>query len=563
MTASWLVVYRGLLVSAVLLSVGILYFAFDQRGKPGFRPLLVLITGGLIYVATKLAVSVVRGTPPVLVVTRFNPLGAGLATAGFALFILEYTGIEQPVSRRTAALLFFIPAVVNTSVWLDLEYLWVPTGPDAATVSGYAWEFTSIAIMHQVYLNLVMIAGLILLVRFGLRSTGPFTSQVSALILAGVGPLIGNVIFYTGLVPFNLAPVMMVVSAGILLWVMIRGQFLDLVPISRDIVIDSVETGVLTVDTEHRVIDINRTARQLLGVNDNGQVIGQEIDEVLRECTAGREAYWSSTDLDSGETFEFEFDDQYYEIEATDLTWANGRVRGRSFLLRDITEQRARQHELERKNESLERLVSVVSHDIRNPLNVVHSSAQIASEGRDVETQLERIQSNASRIEEILEDALTITREREPTNVELVDLSTVAERAWSHVETGAVTLETTDGLSIECDVGRVEQLFENVFRNAIEHGDSVTTIRVGPLGTGEATSRGFFIADDGTGIPEEDRQRVLEDGYTTSEDGTGLGLSIISGISESHGWHMQITDSHTGGAQIEISGIPAPTQTEE
>lgn len=554
MAATWLVVYRGLLLVALLLGVVILALAVDQQGKPGFRPFLGFIAGGLIYVVTKLVVSFVRGTPAVFVFTRFNPLGAGLVAVGFTLFVLEYTGIEQPISRRTGALLFFLPAFVNITVWLDRAYLWIPAGRDASTVSGYAWDIQSVAIANQVYLNLVVIAGLVLLIWYGLRSAAPFNTHVSALVLAGIGPLIGNIVFQIGYVPLNVAPIMTVLSAGVILWVMTRGQFLDLVPISRDVVIESIETGVLTVDTDQRIVDINRAARQLLELGDD-HVIGQDLDEVLRDHTPGRAASWSRVDLDSDETLEWEFGDRHYEIDVTDLTWADGRERGRSFLIRDMTAQRNRKRDLERANETLERLLSVISHDIRNPLNVIQGRARVARDGDDVETQLESIQSSANRIDEILSDALTLTRETDPVTLEAIDLSAVAERGWDHVETDGVTLETACECSIECDPGRVEQLFENVFRNAIEHGDSVTTVRVGAIDSHDATSRGFFIADDGAGIPEEARQRVLEDGYTTSEDGTGLGLSIVSGIVESHGWQMRITDSQSGGARFDITGV--------
>jgi len=74
---------------------------------------------------------------------------------------------------------------------------------------------------------------------------------------------------------------------------------------------------------------------------------------------------------------------------------------------------------------------------------------------------------------------------------------------------------------------------------------------------GAIDGRGFYVADDGPGIPEEDREDVLESGYTTSQDGTGFGLAIVSEIAEAHGWSVEVTESGAGGARFEITGVTA------
>jgi Signal transduction histidine kinase len=66
---------------------------------------------------------------------------------------------------------------------------------------------------------------------------------------------------------------------------------------------------------------------------------------------------------------------------------------------------------------------------------------------------------------------------------------------------------------------------------------------------------GFYLADDGPGIPEEDRDRVLDRGYSTTADGTGLGLAIVATVAEAHGWTVSVTDSIGGGARFEFTGV--------
>nr|WP_235271526.1 HAMP domain-containing sensor histidine kinase [Halorubrum saccharovorum] len=106
-------------------------------------------------------------------------------------------------------------------------------------------------------------------------------------------------------------------------------------------------------------------------------------------------------------------------------------------------------------------------------------------------------------------------------------------------------------MTVRADRDRLSHVFENLFRNAIEHGGSDVTVRVGAL-EGED---GFFVEDDGVGIPEEDFDRVRETGYTSSPDGTGFGLAIVDRIVEAHEWELQIGDGDGGGTRFDISGV--------
>lgn len=102
---------------------------------------------------------------------------------------------------------------------------------------------------------------------------------------------------------------------------------------------------------------------------------------------------------------------------------------------------------------------------------------------------------------------------------------------------------------VEADRERLQRLLENVFTNAIEHGGESVTVSVGPL------EGGFYIEDDGPGIPESERRAVFDVGYSATDEGTGFGLSIVSRIAESHGWTVRATSGSTGGARFEITDV--------
>lgn len=252
--------------------------------------------------------------------------------------------------------------------------------------------------------------------------------------------------------------------------------------------------------------------------------------------------------------------------------------------------QRRATRRLKEQNQRLDRFASVVSHDLRNPLNVAMGRLRIAQEAlpmvddpegqrasdpaeeegafsdnrifqisdpSEVVEHMEAAGQALERMNEIIEDMLALTwgrREADSDEIESVDIRQAAERCWPGVDRPGASLVVGASGEIEAHEGRLQQLLENLFRNALEHGGDEVTVTVGILSE-EAGGEGFFVEDDGPGIPEEKREKVLETGYTTSEEGTGLGLPIARSVVDSHGWDLSVTEGQNGGARFEIRGV--------
>ncbi|MGB9985837.1 ATP-binding protein [Salarchaeum japonicum] len=235
-----------------------------------------------------------------------------------------------------------------------------------------------------------------------------------------------------------------------------------------------------------------------------------------------------------------------------------GETLGNAIAVIETRERLARrEQELARQNRRLEEFASVISHDLRNPLNVAEGYLDIARETADEETRepLDRVDTAVSRMHELVEDVLALARQGDTVNdPAVVSLSEIVADAWTTVDTDGGTLETGDLGRIRADGSRLQQLFENLFRNAMEHAtddDGRVTVTVGWL----ADDAGFFVADDGPGIPADERNRVFETGYSSSATGTGLGLNIACTIAEAHGWDVELTESDSGGARFEFRNV--------
>lgn len=240
----------------------------------------------------------------------------------------------------------------------------------------------------------------------------------------------------------------------------------------------------------------------------------------------------------------------------------DGRFRGTVGVLRNIADRKARERELKAQNERLDRFAGIVSHDLRNPLNVAQGHLERVREAGDCDDDdLEAIAWAHDRMAVLIENLLTIARERDPDpDTEPVDLAALTADCWRHVETDDATVAIETDAVVRADRARLAQLLENLVSNAVEHGSTdaadhdtaAITLTVGDL---DGAADGFFVADDGPGIPAAERDKIFESGYSSDGAGTGLGLAIVERIADAHGWTVTVTEGDDGGARFELTGV--------
>jgi len=216
-------------------------------------------------------------------------------------------------------------------------------------------------------------------------------------------------------------------------------------------------------------------------------------------------------------------------------------------VTRNVTDRVERERQLRQQNERLDEFASVISHDLRNPLGVAQGRATILAEQIESE-HLDVLLGNLTRMESIVEDTLTLARQGNTiSDTESINLTDIVGKCWANIDTDEAAIEIVDETTFQADPDRLQHVFENLFRNAAEHGGADVTVRVGSHDHG-----GIYVEDDGPGIPVEKRDEVLEPGYSSACGGTGFGLTIVKRIVEAHGWALSITDGTDGGARFEI-----------
>ncbi len=329
-----------------------------------------------------------------------------------------------------------------------------------------------------------------------------------------------------------------------------RDRALDAVTNQYQTLIENFPDGaVFLFDPDLRYVRAGGQGLSAVGLSPE-DVVGEQPHDLFPEEVADETVtHYRETLAGDGGTFEQSLDGEQYRIQTVPVRDDDGTVAYGIAVSQNVTERVERRRALARQNERLEEFAGIVSHDLRSPLSVAQGRIDLAREACESD-HLDRAADAVDRSQALVDDLLTLAREDETVQeVESVPLADVAEQSWQTAATGTATLDVEATRTVRADRSRLRQLFENLYRNAVEHGGEDVTVRVGE------TDGGFYVADTGPGIPEGDRDRVFDAGYSTADDGTGFGLRIVAQVVDAHGWTVDVGESERGGARIEITGV--------
>lgn len=322
---------------------------------------------------------------------------------------------------------------------------------------------------------------------------------------------------------------------------------LDLLPLHS--------TNLLTVLDEHGIVRYESPSIERIYGFDQEALVGDNVAEYFHpddraDVVSAFRTVVTSEEY-TAEAVEYrhrQADGTYLWVES--VASANPTPEGYYVVnTRDISDRKRREQHLQHANERLEAFVSVVSHDLRNPLSVAEGRLRLAQTECECD-HLDDVANAHARMDALIEDLLSRAQTDRPlAAVEPVSLARLSEDCWQTVVTADATLVVETERRLHADPNRLKQLLENLFRNAIEHAGERPTVTVGELETG------FYLEDDGPGIPPTDRGRLFDAGTSSAPEGTGLGLSIVERIVDAHDWRIDIADGTSGGARFEIKDV--------
>lgn len=527
--------------------------AWRNRPDAGTIPIVGLMAGVIVWLLAVLASGL---TDSVLWSVRLYALvyvGIGILPPAVFLFALEFTGREGRITDRFLAVLAIEPtlvlAILATNRWHGL--FWSDVWATGETITGFAIRGGIAYDLNTVYSYALILTGIALLLGQTYRSSSLYRRQTLAIVAGLLAPMVANGLYHLGVTPADFTPVGFVVTGVVFFWAIRRYRLTEIAPVARDTLVDNIRDGILVVDDQDNVVDANPQVGELLGAAPEA-AIGTSVESALDahpqlvETIVDR--YQGNAELE----LQTQLGPRHYDVRISPVRDRRERAVGRLVLIHDVTERRRREQELERQNDQLEQFASFLSHDLRNPLTVARGYVEAARDAEDL-SHLDEVERSHDRMETMIEEALTYAREGQSIgDTEPIELRTVARRAWGNVDTKEASLSVTTDLTVEADRRRLLRILENLYRNAVQHVGDEVSVTVGGL---SGKIRGFYVEDDGPGIPESKRDSVLETGVTTDEEGSGFGLAIVRTIAEAHGWEVRVVGGTAGGARFEFVGV--------
>ncbi|SDF92026.1 sensor histidine kinase [Halorientalis regularis] len=559
-------IYVGVLVATVVTQTVVGYWVYTRQwDRDGARWFLLMLGTGLLLTAAVLVFLLPVGPLFSRVSYVVGAFSAILTVGAFVVFVSTYTGNDLHRKRAVqglfgaAVVVYLVLAPTSGSHQLLFANFEMVAEPFPYLVVERGPVFAAIIVLIQV----PAAYGIYLMVNHLLATRRRSSVQLTLFIIGALSIMTLDAISqYTSVFPlrfshaaFGLLPFYLLTAVSLF-----RFGLLDVRPVARNTVIEDLRDPVLVVDDRQRVVDFNEAATHVWpGISDEVPAAFERVCPALSETVTVPPG-----DEDTTEQLSLTYDGQerHYSVTVSAVSKSSREETGwYSILLRDITELEQSRWQLQKQNERLDQVASTISHDLRNPINVTTGRLELietridaldieAPEREQLHEEVESVEDATDRMEDIIDDVLTLAREGKTVDeTEPVALEATARDAWANVDTHDATLSVADDRRLQADRSKLLTIFENCFRNALDHGPDDVTVEVGP------TVDGFYVADDGPGIAPKHADSVFEYGYTTSDGGTGLGLSIVKTMAESHGWTVTLDRDYDRGTRLVFAGF--------
>ncbi len=503
----------------------------------------------------------------------------GIVTVPFAWFVfaVRYTCRDQWITRRNLALLAVVPLVtlllVATNEAHGLVWSRIALDPSRRFL---ALEYGAGFWVYWVYSYALLVLGTFYLISTLVRSPRVYREQGAALLVAVAAPWVGNGMYVTGLSPapnLDLTPFAFLISGAALSFGLFRLRLLDIVPVARDAVVEGMADGVIVVDNEGRIVDLNPAARRIL---DSPDPVGEALRRLAPSLSARESGAEGEIELGEGANR------RSYDLAVSPLRDRGGRRTGRLLVLHDITERKRSEEalirqrtELARSNAELENFAYLIAHDLRAPLRGVDGFSHILledhadrldEEGQDL---LRRVREGALRMGQLIDDLLELSRlARAEMNRQRVDLSALARVIVEELERDpsgrAVEFVISESPTADGDA----RLLEAALRNLLDNARKFTSKEPHPRVEFGATENNglpvYHVRDNGVGFDPAYSDKlfgVFQRLHAPEEfEGTGMGLATVQRVVERHGGRVWAEGSVGRGATIYFTLSPENRQ---
>jgi PAS domain S-box-containing protein len=583
-------IYIIVLVVTAGIATGVAGLGWRRRGAPGAVPLTVLMLAITLWLLTYALEIASPDLALKIVWNQVRYLGYLLAPLAALGVALQYTGAERWITRRNLILAAIIPILVLALVWTNPYHklIWTATRIDTENGVGVVGADFGPALFLMVgYSYLALFLASVIMLRWLGESPPIYRRQGAALLLAALAPWLANIAYWGfGWRPFpnlDLAPFAFTITGLALAWALFRFRLFDIVPVARSAVIESMSDGVIVLDAQNRIVDLNPAARIIAG-RRAASLIGQSaaaiVPERFRDVPEARETI----------TLGVEDAARYYDLQISPLRDLRGRMNGRLVVLRDVSERIQAETELQQAKEAAEAanrakstFLANMSHELRTPLNAIIGYSELLEE----EAHSQALEDFASRLERVrragwhLLDLINTILDLSKIEAGRMDLSLESMEVAPLVEEVVGTLrplvaQNGNTLTVRCAAGlplvyadrmKLRQILLNLLGNAAKFTENGTiTFNIDSVRDSRRERIRFRVDDTGIGMSAEQLAQLFQpftqgDTSTTRRyGGTGLGLALSRRYAQLMSGDIDVTSRLDEGSTFTLL-VPTPPPT--
>jgi diguanylate cyclase (GGDEF)-like protein/PAS domain S-box-containing protein len=311
---------------------------------------------------------------------QWHYLGLTTMVALFICFILQFTGNSRWLNRYTLPILILMPIATqiviatNASHQCFLQEIQfsqngILMGLSTILYGGCFW-------IHTIYNYFLTLLGMVLLVLMSIRSFWVYKAQSVTLLIAVMLPLIGSIhdskVFFIG-IPYPIVPVCFAIMGLLLAWNLYRNRLLNVIPVARDMLIESMSDSMFVLDMSDYVIDINASAVQLFELNKK-DIIGKTVDQVFERWPETLNRFRGNYETQGEVSVGRKGEQRFFDIQVSSVNNKFGTMIGKMIVLRDITQRVLSQNEIQNTLKHVNQLKEeLYKHSIRDPLTGMYN----------------------------------------------------------------------------------------------------------------------------------------------------------------------------------------------
>lgn len=568
--------YVLIMIAAAMICGFIVAFVWFYRRKNSETiPLILLLLGTTEWIVAALMGLVDQDLSHNILWAKIEYIGVVSVPLALLGYVLHHSGSNQKLNQKRLAWLAVIPVITLVLAWTNGNHglIWakyIPYLENGLVLSDktYGPGFW----VYWVYSYLVLVAATVIIFRSILVTAKIFRWQSILVIIGILVPWAGNFIYVLDINPFknlDLTPLAFSITGILLAIGMFRWRLFDIKPIAHAAVLTGMVDGLLILDNQDRIVEVNQAAQDILDLGVQ-ELVGKQMEQVIASLLP----FGERTHQNKEKTIEIKLtngkENRIYELSDSPFYEKHGTFGGRIIFLHDVTdrkrlEQRVIQRtaQLESANKELEAFSYSVSHDLRAPLRGIDGwiRALLRDYGSQLDEQaktyLDKVCSETQCMDNLINDLLQLSRlTSTEMSVKKVNLSAIARMITTRLQEAEperqVVFEIQEGLQANGDARLLEIALTNLLDNAFKFTEKTPQAHIQFGQTEMEGQRAFFVLDNGAGFDMASAKKLFGAFQRMHKDseypGTGVGLTTVQRIIHRHGGRIWAEAATNQGA---------------